>query len=312
MLQFCVGTSRSADLYSKDTLAQLRAAGVTELSVHDGFLMGGGVSRADVARLRGLLDEAGIRAATSHPPFGSWNDGFSTLHQTKGALAEELDWMREFLARCGVLGIRAIPLHTGGAMLPASKEWEIEIARAYVRALLPAAEAAGVVIAVENTNHADPVGWGPGVQEKVEIDRNRWEYDDTEKVVAFVESFHSPFVRVCYDTGHSHLLGKVMEDFYAFAPYTALFHIHDNDGAWSDSHLQPGYGNTPWSALLGEIERRGMDAPLFIEARPQYGDTALMLRELAAIAEGRVDVLPGGFLRKDPATGRIVIREGAK
>ena len=312
MLQFCIGTARSADLYSKDTLTQLYAEGVRELSVHDGFLMGDGITREDVKRLRALLDEAGLRADTSHPPFGSWNDGFSTLHQTKGALAEELEWMREYLTRCGILGIRAIPLHTGGAMLPASKEWEIEIAREYVRALLPAAEAAGVVIAVENTNHADPIGWGPGVQEKVEIDRNRWEYDDTEKVIAFATSFASPYVRICYDTGHSHLLGKVMPDFYAFAPYIALFHLHDNDGAWSDSHLQPGYGNTPWCELLGEIEQRGIDAPLFIEARPQFGDTALMLRELSAITDGRVYVLPGGFLKKDPATGHIAIREGSK
>ena len=50
---------------------------------------------------------------------------------------------------------------------------------------------------------------------------------------------------------------KVIEDMEAFKENIVLFHLHDNDGAYNDSHWQPGYGNTPWFELFDRIERQG-------------------------------------------------------
>lgn len=303
MFDFCFGCR--GDLWSAEVRSDLREIGLTRLSVHPGAFMDGH-SREDAARLRELLESDGLTAVTSHPPFGSFNEPFSTLRQDPAGLAEELEWMKEYILRCGLLGVHAIPLHTGGAMLPRAQRWETDCARRYVEALLPAAECANVIIAIENTNHATPIGFYPGMTEQVPLNRNIWEFDDTHRILDFVHSFASPLVRICYDTGHSHLLGRMLPDLDAFHDDIALFHIHDNDGAGNDSHTQPGYGNTPWRAFFERIADLP-DAPLFVEAGPRFGDPALMLREIAAIAENRVTVKPGGFLQKDEDTGRIII-----
>ena len=303
MFEFCFGT-HGFDLWNAEDRNKLRALGFRQLSIGCRDFMDGH-AREDAARLREWLEGDGLLAVTSHPPFGSFNEPFSTLRQDPEGLAHDLEWMKEFILRCGLLGIKAIPLHTGGAMLPRAQRWETESARRYVEALLPAAEEAGVIIAVENTNHATPVGFYPGMTGQVPLNRNIWEFDDTDRILGFVHSFHSPFVKVCYDTGHSHLLGKMLPDLDAFLDDIALFHIHDNDGAGNDSHTQPGYGNTPWRAFFEKI--KNVRAPLFVEAGPYFGDPALMLAELNAIAENRVTVKPGGFLKKDEDTGRIVI-----
>jgi len=303
MFEFCIG-AHGFDLMKAEDRCALRGAGVRSLSIGPRTFMDGH-SRDDAARMRDALASDGLTARTSHPPFGSFNEPFSTLRQSPAGLKEDLEWLKEFILRCGLLGVKAIPLHTGGAMLPKAQPWEIASARRYVEALLPAAEKAGVIIAVENTNHATPLGFYPGVEGQVELNRNIWEFDDTHRILDFVHSFDSPFVKICYDTGHSHLLGKMLPDLDAFFGDIALFHIHDNDGAGNDSHTQPGYGNTPWRAFFEKTA--GMDAPMYVEAGPMFGDMKLMMEELSAIADGRVTVKPGGFLLKHEDTGRIII-----
>lgn len=303
MFEFCFGCR--GDLWDAEVRRAMREIGFSQLSINVGAFMDGR-TREDAAKLRELLEADGLRAVTSHPPFGSFNEPFSTLRQDPAGLAEELEWMKEFILRCGLLGVKAIPLHTGGAMLPRAQRWETECARRYVEALLPVAEQANVIIAIENTNHATPIGFYPGMTEQVPLNRNIWEFDDTQRILSFVHSFDSPFVRICYDTGHSHLLGKMLPDLDAFHDDIALFHIHDNDGAGNDSHTQPGYGNTPWREFFAKITDLP-HAPLFVEAGPRFGDPKRMFEEINAIAENRVIVKPGGFLKKDEDTGRIII-----
>lgn len=303
MFEFCI-SPYGFDLTNPYDRIELRSMGISRLSISPKAFMDG--HRRDYAvRLRDTLEDDGLFAVTSHPPFGSFNEPFSTLRQDPDGLRAELDWLKEYILRCGLLGIKAIPLHTGGAMLPKAQPWEIDSARRYVEALLPAAEAANVVIAIENTNHATPIGFYPGMTEQVPLNRNIWEFDDTHRILDFVHSFKSPFVKICYDTGHSHLLGKMLPDLDAFLPDVALFHIHDNDGAGNDSHIQPGYGNSPWDVFFRKIA--GTSAPLFVEAGPFCGDLALMMDELNAIAFGRIAVKPGGFLLKHEDSGRIVL-----
>ena len=304
MFEFCIGVY-GFDLRNAEDRQKLRRTGIRQLSIGPDVFMTNS-SRDDAAALSELLRSDGLRAATSHPPFGSFNEPFSTLRQDPEGLKQDLEWMKEYILRCGLLGIHAIPLHTGGAMLPRAQRWETESARRYVEALLPTAEKADVIIAIENTNHATPIGFYPGMTEQVPLNRNIWEFDDTHLILDFVHFFDHPLVKICYDTGHSHLLGRMLSDLDAFHDDIALFHIHDNDGAGNDSHTQPGYGNTPWKEFFAKITDLP-DAPLFVEAGPNFRDLPLMMDELHAIAENRVMVKTGGFLKKDENTGRIII-----
>ena len=304
-MEFCVGT-HPYDLWDAGGRDAMLAKHARQLSLNGSFMQEGR-RREDAERLRKMLDADGLLAITSHPPFGSYNEPFSVLRQDPDGLQRELAWMKEFLVRCGILGIRAIPLHTGGAMLPQSQPLEVDCAKAYVEALLPTAEKAGVIIAIENTNHAMPLSFYPHMTEQVPLNKNIWSFDDTQKILSFVQAFDSPFVRICYDTGHSHLLGRMLADHGAFEPWIALYHLHDNEGAGNDAHWQPGYGNAPWKAFFARLQETPSIPPLFIEAEPFHKDLKLMLSEMQAISEGRVQVKPGGFLKKNEDTGRLLI-----
>lgn len=306
MFEFCVGTD-TINIFKEDECIRLREQNIKKISLDCEIFMDGGITRNQVEQLACVLEGNGLSVETSHPPFGSYNEPFGVISQ-KARRSEEIEWMREFIERCGLLHMKAIPLHTGGAMLPGSQDWEVELAYDYVNSLLPSAERAGVKIAIENTNHANPIGWYKGVRSDIELNRNIWEYDDTDKIIRFVESINSDMVGICYDTGHSHLQGKVIEDMQAFKNKIILFHLHDNDGAYNDSHMQPGYGNTPWFELADIMEQQEYEnVPYFIEAGPRFGDLKDMLREVSAIFEKRVMAGPGGFLKKDRDSGKIII-----
>lgn len=305
LLKFCVETG-NCNLWDKNDRKVLRSCGVEEIFIGHWF-MGSDYSREKVKDLRKVLEEDGLYVKSSHPPFGSYNQPFSTLRQSLAGLKKEVEWMKEYILRCGLLGIPAIPLHTGGAMLPAAKEWEIESTRAYVNALLPAAEEAGVVIAIENTNHALPIVFYPQMEEQAELNLNIWDFDDTQKMLDFVHGFNSEFIRICYDTGHSHLLGRMLEDLDAFYDDIVLFHLHDNDGVGDDAHIQPGYGNSDWYTLFEKVGKYEKTPILYVEAPAFFKDQALMMKELNAIAQQKVIVKDGGFLKKDENTGRILI-----
>lgn len=245
MFDFCIGSFR-VNLWDADVRRRLREMGVQQLSVSCEDFMLPQYGSEDALRLCELFLENGLRAVTSHPPFGSFNEPFSLLRQDPEERAQDIEWMRKFLVRCGLLKIQAIPLHTGGAMLSDSREWEIACAESYVRALLPTSERANVIIAVENTNHVTPIGFYQCIPEPARLNNNIWKFDDADRILRFVHGFNSLYVRICYDTGHSNLLGKMMEDMQRFLLDIALFHLHDNDGAGNDAYIQTGYGNAPW------------------------------------------------------------------
>lgn len=304
-IKFCINAG-GCNLWNHEERLSLRGCGIEQLFINNMF-MRPDFSREMAAKLKEQLADDGLYIMSSHPPFGSYNQPFSILRQSVKGLRRDMEWMKEYILRCGLLGIPAVPLHTGGAMLPSSQNWEVECARNYVRELLPVAESAGVVIAIENTNHATPFNFYPGTEEQSVLNDNIWEFDDTEKILDFVHSFHSPFLQICYDTGHSHLLGRMIPDLDAFFDDIVLFHLHDNDEAGNDAHLQPGYGNTDWKTLFAKIKIYQKIPVLYVEAPPFHGEQALMMSELNAIANGHVHVKDGGFLEKEENTGRIKI-----
>lgn len=305
-MEFCIGAF-GVNLRKPEGRQHFRSIGAHQLSFGEPEFMGNAHTQEELYTLRNQLDEEGLRIITSHPSFESFNNPFSTLQQDPERLQIELEWMKEFIVRCGILGVHAFPLHTGGGMLPNARQWEVESVQRYIDVLLPVAQKANVIIAIENTNHATPIGFYPHVRGLVPLNRNIWEFDDSVRIVRLIEHYQSPYVRICYDTGHSHLLGRMMADLNLFLPYIALYHIHDNDGVGNDAHLQPGYGNAPWGAFFERIGKN--PAPLFVEAGPYHRDPALMLKELQAIADGSVIVKEGGFLKKDEDTQHIIITE---
>lgn len=78
--------------------------------------------------------------------------------------------------------------------------------------------------------------------------RNCYLGHDAAALAGAVAALGSPWVRMCFDTGHAHLSGDVTAAARACASVVAYWHVHDNDGR-VDDHRMPGDGTIDWTKL---------------------------------------------------------------
>ena len=131
--------------------------------------------------------------------------------------------------------------------------------------LLPAAQAAGVTLCLENMPPYHAFGSAP------------------EDVPSILGHYDHPRLRAVFDSGHAHMAGAAVEVFDAMRPYIAHVHLHDNNGD-RDLHLPPGYGNLPWPDLMPRLLQLRLDVPLFVEAPPWQSYTSFGRLQLETTA----------------------------
>lgn len=83
-------------------------------------------------------------------------------------------------------------------------------------------------------------------------------------VAAVVREIASPHLRMCFDTGHAHMVGDIAADLREAADTISYLHIHDND-ARKDDHRIPGDGSIPWDALRPAFAALGPAVPAMLE-----------------------------------------------
>jgi sugar phosphate isomerase/epimerase len=112
-------------------------------------------------------------------------------------------------------------------------------------------------------------------------------------VRAFVDHLNSPYLGICFDTGHAHVVSDegVVEGtaaaFAALRDRIIAFHLADNSGA-KDHHLQPPYGSIDWDAVVPAIQEVGYAFPATVEAPPWDESTpGQLLREIQALFAGQ-------------------------
>jgi sugar phosphate isomerase/epimerase len=144
---------------------------------------------------------------------------------------------------------------------------------ASLEALLPAAERVGVRLALENMLPAHVGTFSADVR-------------------AFVDALDSPYLGICFDTGHAHVVSDegVVEGapaaFAGLQDRIIAFHLADNSGA-KDEHLQPPYGSIDWEALAPAINAAGVAFPATVETPPWDESTpGQLLREIEALFRG--------------------------
>jgi sugar phosphate isomerase/epimerase len=255
---------------SPEAVADLQAKGVTAAEFGPPFLLQEDESAflATVARYHA----AGIHFYACHAPFDA-PDELSQLDEQgrQNAVAIHL----QALTRAALAGSSCIVVHPGRGGVP-QKELlrRSEQLYASLDALVPAAERAGVALALENMLPAH-VGT---------LSRD---------LRAFVEHYDSPYLGVCLDTGHAHVAD---EWGYAEGTEAALaalrdriiaFHLADNSSA-KDHHLQPPYGSIDWDAVVPAIAEGGYTFPATVETPPWNGATlGQLLREMEALFAGQ-------------------------
>ncbi len=114
---------------------------------------------------------------------------------------------------------------------------------------------------------------------KIALENNISPADTIDELIAIVEAVNSPYVGVCYDSGHAHemskLPGKNAADIDGFtqelwknnvilgennavdrlAPYIIECHLHDNDGLF-DQHRLPGEGTIDWEHVIDVLKNK--------------------------------------------------------
>ena len=72
-------------------------------------------------------------------------------------------------------------------------------------------------------------------------------------IADFLNSNQIPF-GICFDIGHSHLAGRVLQDIEEYGIYFYTTHIHDNDGL-HDTHQLPFSGTIPWTEVMKALKK---------------------------------------------------------
>ncbi|NLG12836.1 MAG: sugar phosphate isomerase/epimerase [Lentisphaerae bacterium] len=203
----------------------------------------------------GLAERMGVRFIGMHSPYGKTFD-LSLIEPDRKPLMIQ-DHVKA-LETCAEFGSKTYTMHLGTYPY-AAQNVKLEQLREHIvealEKLLPEAERLGVVIAIENGFSAN---------------------DSAEELLYYINHFNHPYLGVCYDTGHAHIVTpypwKKREKYHphvinnwiepAFQecpnsidllqPHIVTCHIHDNSG-YADQHGMPFDGTLPWEDLMPKL-----------------------------------------------------------
>src|SRR5437870_4210578 len=97
-----------------------------------------------------------------------------------------------------------------------------------------------------------------------------------DRLVEFIRTSHMEDVGVCFDVGHAHLMGGVVQDFEILKRHICSTHIHDNSKD-KDSHLWPGDGSINWKEAMELLRSAPQTPPLLLEIE---GDEKVQLEKI--------------------------------
>ena len=90
---------------------------------------------------------------------------------------------------------------------------------------------------------------------------NSWRLDYIDYIF---ENISSPFLKICYDSGHDHSFTHDTFNFNKYKDQIVAIHLHDNDGT-KDQHLLPFDGNIDWKTVIKKIQSSGYEGPVTLE-----------------------------------------------
>ena len=211
----------------EDFLDELVEAGIDTLTLaHDM----GDISffrDTDAVRARSLLKDRGIATPAMH---GAFRDGFDLNHPDSKEMIES---HIALLGNVAELGVKTYVLHAGLPVDGRSDTEEWNAVRRSLEQLVPFARSLDMILALENLP-PNYVGHRP------------------ENLMAIVDDFSSPHLRLCFDSGHANMCGDAVAYLNAISSHVVTMHLHDNDGN-GDQHLSPGEGTMDWDALATMI-----------------------------------------------------------
>jgi sugar phosphate isomerase/epimerase len=248
---------------SDQAIDALRAEDITAIEFGPPFLL-----QQDRETLIGAAERyraAGIRLYACHAPF----DDPAELSQLEDeARQNAIEIHIRSLERAALAGVECMVIHPGRRCAEDEIPERMDHLYASLERLVPAAQKAGVRLALENMLPAHV-----GCQ--------------SADVRRIVDHFDSPYLGVCLDTGHAHVNDEGVDAaFEILRDRIISFHLADNDGH-KDQHSQPPYGTINWDAFVRAFQQMGFAYPATVEAPPWSRATSgTLLREVQALFAG--------------------------
>ncbi len=187
------------------------------------------VYQDDARRLEQVMRDVNLQTPGMHGAFGGQYD----MNTSPGIARRAIPMHQDLMIHASQLGVKTYVVHPGARSSIHSQSHLWDNVRRTLDALVPVAEKCNVTIALENL---PPQYIG----------------SDVDSLVRFVKEYDSPYVRLCFDSGHANMCADPVAILKHMAPYTVTMHLHDNFKD-SDAHLSPGEGNIDWSALSAVI-----------------------------------------------------------
>ena len=213
------------------------------------------------------LEKRNITISSIHAPFGEDKDLSSPSSIIrKRTINQHIAVMKQM----DIIKTRVLTIHPGGRI---KKDTDIssreKLFKKSLEILLKNAEHLNIKLAVENM-----LPMRPGYR--------------VETLKQLLDEFPSPFLGICFDTGHANVGKGVLETFNVIKKKMFDCHVHDNDGI-KDMHLQPPYGKINWAEFFDAVETSGVKRPLMIEAFPWQGrELSWMFKEVRMLKDNQI------------------------
>ena len=209
------------------------------------------------AEVRAAAEKHGLEIFQVHGPW-------PTDDKTPESRAVVWDYMRRAIYGCHLLGSRYLIIHPQMPYGTIKTVEDPEVAKAItvdmLRFLLPDCEKYGVVLCLEN------------------MPFRRQRISTTDRIVEVVREINSPYLQICFDTGHCHVMYEdIGESVRLAGPYIKTLHIHDN--WYDDEHSLPFTCAIDWPAFAKALIEIGYDGTLNLEVRKVFPKMSPGLQE---------------------------------
>ncbi len=188
---------------------------------------------------------AGLNTPACH---AFWGKGYDLGYLSEEQKMDSLRQHSDFLLYLGSMGVKTYTLHPGFQKAQPIPEAVWRNLAANVELLLPAAEDAGIILALENGQEAAA---------------------DLEKLVDLISGFKHSSLGLCFDSGHAHCYSGlgVSGALTLCSDQIVTCHLHDNDGS-GDQHNPPGEGSIDWQAMIPALKK----CPRLVHAETESGN----------------------------------------
>ena len=205
-----------------------------------------------------------------HSVHGAWGDtSYSDLLVNLGSLDIEMrrhsvEDVEKTAAYASAVGARYLVIHPGCPSDNLDRDTDVDALSWSIEKLLPLAEANEVRLCLENLP-------------------NHFCWHDMGMLVEFAESFDTPYLGICLDTGHSNTVGNAPDHIRRAGRFLFTTHVHDNHGQ-RDEHLGPGQGTISWDEVAGALIQIGYEGALIFECpewwlnHPEHADEEFIER----------------------------------